>query len=199
MAGQKDLLSRRQRVECVERSLPFGPPPLIEGEDQTVYEDFLDGISAAVKPKDFLEQIWVRDVVDLTWETRRMRGLKANLLTSCLSRGLRQVLITVMDEVEAGNLSRQWAARDREAIKHVDGLLASMGQTMEVVRARTLSANIDVVERIDRMVMSAEARRNMALREIERHRSCVAEALRRVTDAVVDAEFEAVPQDNELA
>ena|SRR5271157_5852942 len=70
---------------------PFGPPPLIEGEDQAAYDDFLASISAAVQPRDFLEKMWVRDVVDLSWETRRMRRLKASLLTSHPSRGLRQV------------------------------------------------------------------------------------------------------------
>jgi hypothetical protein len=42
------------------------------------------------------------------------------------------------------------------------------------------------------MIMNAEARRNAALREIERHRASIAEALRRVTDDIVDAEFEDV-------
>jgi hypothetical protein len=35
--------------------------------------------SAVVKPKDFLEEIFTRDVVDLTWETLRMRRLEAAL------------------------------------------------------------------------------------------------------------------------
>ena len=42
------------------------------------------------------------------------------------------------------------------------------------------------------MVMGAEARRNAALREIERHRASIAEALRRATDDVVEAVFEDV-------
>jgi hypothetical protein len=194
MGGRRRIVAAPQQVidENTGPSSLFGSAPLIEGEDQAAYDDFHAGISAAVKPKDFLERIWVRDVVDLTWETRRMRRLKATLLTSSLSLGLRQVLMTVMDEVQAGHLAGQWAARDRGAIKEVEKLLASMGQTMEVVVARTLSANIEAVERIDRMVMSAEVRRNAALREIERHRSYIAEALRRATDDVVDAEFEDV-------
>jgi hypothetical protein len=193
MPGHRSVVAAPQRIveETTEQSL-FGSAPLIEGEDQAVYDAFLASISAAVNPKDVLEQIWVRDGVDLTWETRRMRRLKASLLTSKLSRGLQQVLVTVMDEVQAGHLAGQCAARDRGAIKEVEKLLAAMGLTMEVVMARTLSADIDAVERIDRMVMSAEVRRNAALREIERHRSCIAEALRRTTDDVVDAEFEDV-------
>ena len=55
----------------------FGPPPLIAGEDQAQYEAMRDQISAAVGPLDFLEEIWVNDVVSLVWETQRLRRLRA--------------------------------------------------------------------------------------------------------------------------
>ena len=42
------------------------------------------------------------------------------------------------------------------------------------------------------MSMKAEARRNAALREIERHRAALADALRRATESVRDAEFKEV-------
>jgi hypothetical protein len=41
---------------------------------------------------------------------------------------------------------------------------------MDTVMAQTLALKIDEIERIDRMTMTTEARRNAALREIERHR-----------------------------
>ena len=46
----------------------FGPAPLIEGEDAAAYDELLTGISSTVKPADILEDIWVRDIVDLVWE-----------------------------------------------------------------------------------------------------------------------------------
>jgi hypothetical protein len=195
MTSRKEVAARAKRgvVQNPEQTSPFGPPPLIEGEDAAVYGDFLAGISAVVKPKDFLEEIWTRDVVDLTWEILRMRRLKAALVTSALSIGLKELLAAALaDEARVENILKRWAARDRGAINEIDKLLASRGLTMEGVAARTLAANIDAVERIDRMVMSAEGRRNIALRELERHRSAVAEALRRATDDVVDGEFEDV-------
>jgi hypothetical protein len=80
--------------QIVERTGPgaFGPPPLIEGEDAAAYNQLHARISAAVKPKDVLEEIWVRDVVDLTWETLRMRHFKAKLLASATSTGLQRIL-----------------------------------------------------------------------------------------------------------
>ena len=93
----------------------FGPRPLIEGEDAAAYDELHARFSATIKPKDFLEEMWVRDVVDLTWETLRMRRLKAGLLTSVTWKGLKAVLSDLLDPFEADNLSKDWAARDRQS------------------------------------------------------------------------------------
>ena len=45
---------------------------------------------------------------------------------------------------------------------------------------------------MDRMLASAEARRDSALREIGRHRDTLAAALRRVVEGAEDAEFEEI-------
>jgi hypothetical protein len=52
-----------------------------------------------------------------------------------------------------------------------------------------LELKLDVFERIDRMLASAEARRNNALREIDRHREAAGAAARRALDQVEDVEF----------
>jgi hypothetical protein len=114
--------------QIVERPGPgaFGPPPLIEGEDAAAYNQLYARVSAAVKPKDVLEEIWVRDVVDLTWETLRMRRFKAKLLASATSAGLETILHRVGNNWRQDrDLSRQWAVRDRQAIKQVDKRLAT--------------------------------------------------------------------------
>src|SRR5882672_7734858 len=169
----------------------LGPPPLIAGEDAAGYDELLARISGTLQPADMLEQIWVRDVVDLVWEIFRLRRLKSALLTQAAYEGLRKVL----DQLVNGGsyaLAEKWARRDRAAIKTVDEALASAGLTMEAVRARTLSARIDDVERIDRMTMVAEGRRDSILRELERHRASFAQRLRRVVHDAEDAEFKVV-------
>jgi hypothetical protein len=49
-------------------------------------------ISTAVGPLDFLEEIWVKDVVDHVWEIRRMRRLKAALCQAAAHDGMAKVL-----------------------------------------------------------------------------------------------------------
>lgn len=65
---------------AAKRSLRWGPRPLIYGEDQAAYDDLLVQVWKTVNPADVLEEIWVRDVVDLTWEIFRCRWIKTNLI-----------------------------------------------------------------------------------------------------------------------
>jgi hypothetical protein len=179
-------------TEAVSKLALFGPPPLLEGEDSAAYDELLVQVSGAVKPADILEEVWVRDVVDLIWETYRLRRLKANLLTARAYTGLNDILETFMEFDEAEDLAKRWAAQERAAIKKVDKILDAVGLTIDAVMAQTLSFNIDIFERIDRMIMGAEARRNVALRELDRHRASFSQALRQASQAVVDAQSEMI-------
>jgi len=60
---------------------------------------------------------------------------------------------------------------------------------MQDVIGETLAIKIDYFERIDRMLASSEARRNSALREIDRHREALGAAMRRAVDKVEDVQF----------
>jgi hypothetical protein len=173
----------------------FPPAPLIAGEDAAAYDDLLARISGTLKPKDILEEIWVRDVVDLVWEAFRLRRLKAQLLTAAAHEGMAAILGPLLDWSFTDRIARQWALREEEAVAKADAVLAAAGLTMDAVTARTLALRIDEVERIDRMTMAAEARRNAVLREIERHRAAFARTLRRAVGDVEEAEFTVIAPD----
>jgi hypothetical protein len=68
------------------------------------------------------------------------------------------------------------------------GMLKKAGLTMDDVPAEACASEIDSLERFDREHASAEARRNNALREIDRHRAALGGAVRQVIE-VEDAEF----------
>ena len=74
----------------------------------------------------------------------------------------------------------------------VDQVLTSANLTVEAIVAKTLSLKIDEVERIDRMIMTGEARRNGVYREIDRHRTALASAAQRAVQDIEDAEFKVV-------
>ena len=77
--------------EIVDRLEIFGPPPLLEGESQEVYDTLLARVTGTVSPKDIIEEMWVYDIVYLVWEILRLRRLKVALFSSSAGRGLRKL------------------------------------------------------------------------------------------------------------
>ena len=57
----------------------FGPPPIINGENASDYNELLLRASSALTPRDFVEEILANDFVYLTWEIWRWRRLKTAL------------------------------------------------------------------------------------------------------------------------
>jgi hypothetical protein len=92
----------------------------------------------------------------------------------------------------AEHLARLHARHEPEAIEQVNSILAYYGLTLHDIMATGLTAKIDEIERIDRLIAIAESRRNASLREIDRHRAVLGEAVRRKVQEVEDAEFEVV-------
>ena len=90
---------------------------------------------------------------------------------------------------EGKELSENWAAGDKGARKKVDAILVKAGLTIDEVTAETVASELHSFERLDQILASAEARRNNALREIDRHREAASAALRRAVDEVEDAVF----------
>jgi hypothetical protein len=172
----------------------FGPPPLLKDEDTSAYNELLARITGAVKPADVFEEIWVCDIVNLTWESSRWRRLQAHLIAANTYLGVRATLVPMREEQIGENfwLVDDWATGCPDSINKVKEKLASAGLSMDAVMANTLAAKITEVERIDRLTMNAELRRNAALREIERHRASFGQALRQASNEVVDAQFEQV-------
>jgi hypothetical protein len=171
-----------------------GTPPLVAGENPTSYDELLARVTATLQPADVVEQMFIREIVDLAWEVHRMRRLKTNLMASLAHEGMEMLLRPLLGHhSSSAALSRAWAARGEDAVSKVEATLAAAGFTMDHVAAATLAARVSDFERIDRMTAYAEVRRNSALRELDMHRSSLALRLRQTLEEIEDAEFEVVP------
>jgi len=95
---------------------------------------------------------------------------------------------------KAKELVQEYVRREPDAVTLVEELLSDAGTSMDtlVAKALALAANLDVIERIDRLTAVAEGRRNASLREIDRRRVVLAETLRRTVQEVEDPEFEVI-------
>src|SRR5947209_8698769 len=153
-------------------------PPLIAGESAAAYDELLARVSTALQPADVLEEIWVRDVVDLVWDVCRLRRFKADLMAAARYQGMQEMLQPLVEGYEDPLLAKAWAAGREKAIEKVQAKLGQAGVTMEHVAARTFACRIGDFERIERMLMAAEARRAAALAEFDRYRASFSQRLR---------------------
>lgn len=173
----------------------LGGSPLIRGENVRSYDELLQRICATLQPRDSLEEIWIHDIVDLVWETFRLRRAKASLMTDAARRELERQLDTI--HPGAHQITIEWAAGGADAAVEVERLLASAGLSMDRIVAHAMSNALHNMERLDRMLVSIEGRRGAALRELDRHRAPLAQKLRCAIAQAEDAEL--VPDAPRLA
>lgn len=221
MTAPRKTASRKSRpapkLASVSSISFFGPAPVLDGEDGAAYDELLAQVSSSVKPTDAIEEIWVRDVVDRTWEILRFRRIKNSLFAEGLRDSLRAKLISILREpepekepgapyellpitysppapwvVEADELIDKWAAGNRTARERVDKLLSEANVTMMDLMPSALLENLEKIDQVEQMILSSERCRNSVLREIEHRRAMSAKELRNSLQNVEDAEFETV-------
>jgi hypothetical protein len=214
MASRQKALSQSSSEVLVLGTI-FGPPPILPGEDASAYEALLGRVSADVKPTDILEKIWVRDVVDRTWEILRLRRIKTGFASRTMAQTLSKFIhgfvhehpqfpenaSTARSDGFRDLLAQRWVMRDPGVVGWVNELEANGYISINEVMASVFERELSRIERVDRLITVAEDRRNSVLREIERRRAMFAQSLRSGIQKVEDAEFkviesQAIPQTN---
>lgn len=177
-----------RRPLTVSAALPTSHVTL-RGEEEEQYSQILDQVTHSISPTNIFEEIWIRDITDNQWEVLRLRRLKDNLLQIGIREGLIKVLGPLTGIGENDYLADGWYSGDKQAKQKVDKLLNDAGLSFDVVLAEGLAAKLDDIERFDQRIVSAESRRNAALRELNRHRDTVAARLHRASAGIEEAEF----------
>jgi hypothetical protein len=166
----------------------FGHAPTLKTEDNKAYWDFLNEVAGCLKPKDMIEWLWLKDVVDLSWEILRLRKLKITLIE--IGREHINAVIEYErkhpDEPYYEDLLTQTPIRERTAEEIKFRKNQPLHDT-ETDSVKLLWEHIDQYERIERLLTSAELRRDRILREIELRRTELARQLRQTTDEIIDA------------
>jgi hypothetical protein len=170
----------------------FAQRPLIAGESEDEYDELLSRVTSAVAPADVIEAMWVKDIVDLMWESQRLRRLKASLLMVARKKAidhLSELAEGRMGGMPTGFFSGFGSGEPKkfvQSMEEAERKLMKNGLDMNSIMAQALSDRLGDVERIDRMIASADARRNKVLAEIDRRREALARRLRAVSTDVTD-------------
>jgi hypothetical protein len=168
----------------------FGPPPILEGEDARAYNEMLDRVFGAVAPTDFIEEIWVRDLVDVTWAMFRWRRILAALMSdkvwedvndqACsraeadteLMEGTEKEAMNKLLDSESGLSWETRVEQNPRANEKFQELWSAAKSTlnMDLIQAKVLRCNLDTIERIENLIMVAQRRVDEVIRELDRHR-----------------------------
>ena len=182
--------NRQSASKVFGRSHLFGPPPILEGEDAKAYDEILDRVFGAVGPTDFIEEIWVRDLVDVTWAMFRWRRILAALVgeevwesVNDKAASLAEAQTKLMEGPERADMEKlldsnsefSWETRVAKyprANKKFQELWSSAKSTlnMDLIQGRVLRNGLDMIEKIDNLIAIAQRRIDEVIRELDRHR-----------------------------
>ena len=189
-----------QAIPAETRAL-LGPAPITYLEDRDGYERILAQMAVAVSPQDFVEWIWVKDLVDLAWDAARARRAKSVRLALAHREGIESILAAdgpgglegdLLEDLYSAQAGRI-ADRDRTELKTFAVTLKRLGLTNAAASDAAYHFAIDDIERLQRLIDNADSRRDAVLREIDRRREAFAKRARPAVEAmgpVIDAEFE---------
>ena len=103
-------------------------------------------------------------------------------------RSLERLSVSLVRNLQNGGLTK-----DPDVVAWINELEANGRISMHAVMTSSFSRELLRIERVDRLIMAAEGRRNAVLREIERRRDIAfARSLRGAIQKVEDAEFEVI-------
>ena len=126
-------------------------------------------------PRDFMERLLIKQLVDCTWEMMRYTRHK----TMSIERKFRQRLELQSKAAKAAGQNR--AVRDAgETLTHLPHELDQVG---------ALEASIGYHGQLDHLLNAAVARRNDVLEQFERYKHGSGKRLRKTSNAIIEAEF----------
>src|SRR6202048_5433262 len=132
----------------------LGGAPLIRGENVRSYDELLERICATLQPRDSRGEIWIREIVDLVWETFRLRRAKASLMTDAARREVERQLDT--SHPGAHQIALEWAAGGGGAAVEGERVARPPGLSMDGIVAHAMSNAVHNMERLARMLARVE-------------------------------------------
>lgn len=179
------------------RSFTFRPA-LLQTESAEEFAALLEELNQDIRPRDIIEGMYVNDIATLTWDILRYRRAKAGMLNTVLMRAQVDVLRPLFFggaflekcDKRARDLVDQ-SLHDQEAADRISNLLKDAKLDDSAVEAQALRLRLSEIEKIERLIASAESRRHKALRNIALYEENFAGRLQSDSDRLLDAK--AVP------
>lgn len=192
--------SQLQRMSKLDRFL--GDAPLVGDEKQEEYDAFRAAILSELTEPDVINELYLNDVVALSWQIVRDRRILADIVLLYQNQVVLRLLRTTHSNPEkpyeqqdnvyrivgAGPDAQLWLG-DPSARERIDAELEKRGYSPRKVLALAYIEGRIEIHAFEHHIASYEARRMMALDEIDRRNERAAEQLKRATSRLIEGEF----------
>jgi hypothetical protein len=184
--------SMNQKVE------PLRPLPCLtitESSDELA--SLCQQVNDEIEPIGFIEQMYVKDIIALTWDILRLRRGKTGIINGAFLAALQSIVEQLLpqedyesiydQEQAAKDLAREWFENGKVKTQ-VAALLRKFGLDEGTVEAEAFRSRAEDLERLDRMLALAEVRRDKALRCIADYRQSLAKQIKNSTDRILEGD-----------
>jgi hypothetical protein len=176
--------------ENLERTVPavfhriVQPTHLMPGENLSEYEAIRDMIIQEIVPQSGIEWLWAADLVELSWDIIRYRSLRQKMLEVRRQDAIEAMLQRIdlpgipyafrqFAQEQTRLNAEQWRI-DPSAAAEIEDRLIMRGIDNGSVNAETLIQSRELFVLFDSLMQSAQTRRILLLREINRRRLTLA-------------------------
>ncbi len=177
----------------------FENVPLVGRERQEEYDAFFSAIARAEPPSDAVDWMLLKDLVDLSWEMRRERRIKVEIVKLNQTEVVCDLLKSTFnkDDRLRSDLNRIFGARteaqlwasDVETRMSIDARLTEKGHDPDSVLARAYQRGAAEIEAIDKRIARYELRRNEILKQIALRSERKAQKLAKASSDIIEGEF----------
>jgi hypothetical protein len=181
-----------------ELSQVFGEPALVGLEKLDVYNGLLSLIASAIKPTDPIGWLLTKDVTDLSWDIRRERIIKVEIVKYYQKEVVAELIKALAPPgqfktalyriFQADDDLVLWET-DPEARVKVVAALAEKGHSASAILAQAYIRGATQIDAIDRRIAGYERRRDATLREAGLWNEHIRRQLDQAATAIIDGEF----------
>jgi hypothetical protein len=171
-------------------------PPLLITESEDEFDRIRHALNQEIKPRGILEQMYVEDIAYLSWDVLRLRRSKAAIVNLAFRAALKELITQVLLEPgqykhqlgdQPDELARDWFS-DPNIKKQIADLIQKFNLDESAVEAEAIRRSADDLERMDRLMASAETRRDKALVCVAQYRGDFGTLLRDSSNRLITRE-----------
>ena len=171
-------------------------PPILMNESAADLNRVRETLNNEIKPRGMIEQLYLLDYAELTFEVLRLRRWKMALLKTNFVPALETVFTQVLLQSgynlgEASATAKHTAHRwfiNKQVKKQGTRLLRQCRLDVSAIEAEAFRKSADQIELIDKLLASAESRRSKIIREIAAYRNGLAQQLENSANPIIDGE-----------